>query len=100
MGTCLYLVLDHRIKTIGKLKIRSDKYGLMTNYFQDGTTQNQTNNPQNGETPAKVEIKIAKAENVAEEKDVSKMNRDPPKTENGKETQVNFNFALLNIRSI
>lgn len=51
-------------------------YGL----FQDDSTQNQKNSLQNGETPAKVEIKEENAEN----KSVAETAETSPPTENGK----------------
>ena len=49
-------------------------------YFQDDSTQNQKNSLQNGETPAKVEIKEENAEN----KSVAETAETSPPTENGK----------------
>ena len=49
-------------------------------FFQDDSTQNQKNSLQNGETPAKVEIKEENAEN----KSVAETAETSPPTENGK----------------
>ena len=78
----------------------------MTGYFQDDSTQNQKNSLQNGETPAKVEIKEENAENnVAETKNAEttsvpaengsvKNESGSTPDENGKENQVCF-FNLV-----
>ena len=52
----------------------------MTFFSQDDSTQNQKNSLQNGETPAKVEIKEENAEN----KSVAETAETSPPTENGK----------------
>ena len=78
----------------GNFRMKND------DFFQDDSTQNQKNSLQNGETPAKVEIKEENAENksVAETAETSpptengKNESGSAPDENGKENQVCKNF--------